>query len=327
MLQEIFTWLTSYPNPKFCSLQVLTQGQRHRYVRLRLPGSQWCVCGRFDKIGDQSSDDERFVLRQKVPGVLDLLQASSRHCGREPDAVANRLKHILGAPHDQGGIVEFLDLVRARGELLRSQSSSSPQISKPTVDPSEWTFVGLDQFRSDSAFVDHASRKALAKALPKVEIRGAQDAVPDRLLEPCNPRLWKGIVGDSVDEYETLSCIGIICTHQLGNTTADVVADNGTAIPIELAQHRRRKLGLRRDAEIGAGRLVRIPIAEQVDGYDLQAILDERRDDVAPEIAPGRDTVDQNDRRTATKSMVSDPLPTNTDVARRADAVTQAHGK
>ena len=58
-----------------------------------------------------------------------------------------------------------------------------------------------------------------------------------------------------------------------GNTTAEIVAHNRTTVPIQLAKGCCQTCGLSRNAE-------------QIEGYDLEAILYKHGDDIcAPEIA------------------------------------------
>jgi hypothetical protein len=107
----------------------------------------------------------------------------------------------------------------------------------------------------------------------------------------------------------------------MGDTTTDIVPDNRT---IQFAQNRGQTFGLRCDTEIGVDWFVGISIAEQIDGYDLQAILDERWDDIPLEIAPSGDAVDQSNGGTVTEATVSDPFPAGTDVAWFADIVAHS---
>jgi pimeloyl-ACP methyl ester carboxylesterase len=81
----------------------------------------------------------------------------------------------------------------------------------------------------------------------------------------------------------------IVSAHQLGNTTADIVAHNRTTV--------------------------------QIDGYDLVAILYKHWDDITPYITRGGDTLDQSNGGAATEAIVGDLLAADTDIAQYANII------
>lgn len=117
--------------------------------------------------------------------------------------------------------------------------------------------------------------------------------------------LLGGAVRDGVEDVEAAHTVGVARRPREPDRTAPVLRHHRRLVEVERFEQRLEPIGVPRDAiQLGAIRLVRAAEAEVVGDDGAVACGDQRRDEVAIEVAPGRVAVHQDDRAPAAGSLV-----------------------
>ena len=252
------------------------------------------------EIDEKPGDRLRSILHREMTAIFEDMQCRAGDGGMESMRPVETLPSIVPTPYNlHPEIAQFVETIRylqgmsriVMGDLMLEKAA----LPDRTGDEIE---IGIQRAGRQSLPVGNGRKQPLAEMGSVIGIRFLHQTIQSLFHLPTGAPRGPAIEAAYIDQRQRGNAFRGEDAEALGDGTTDIVGDDMRPLqpPMRHQPFEDRDLPGNRGIDFDAPRSLGEPVAEQIVDMDHVAGIDEKGDDLAPNIGRGRGAVDESHR-------------------------------